>query len=410
MAPSVTPVTVKGRYFWKDDKRFMINGVIYQPHGQGREEFGTIKDPLSDDKIHWLARSIPLLKELQINTLIVYDLDSSKNYDASMSMLAEAGIYVLPCIAPIQNGVGMKSGATFETYYNEVLQSYFRAIDNMARYSNTLGLVVSYEFIKDATLTVMAPLIRSVVRDVKRYMRLVSTKRTQRVLPVGIIASDIQDVLKPQFDYFAAEPDSEALDFFAFNNFSWAGISSMKASGYEGMVKQFSSTPIPVFLSSYGNTAYTPRLFQETLAIYTDKDMLRIFSGGAVYEFFQGFNEYGLVKAVETPGNADIRITKFQDFGTLRERIRRAFVLLPEALSSYSNTDAPSGKRPDPPQISRKWQGAEVDPESPLNWAEIENQIADSEWVDVAKEMVDIAVDDLASSIWDKLNVDEIEP
>ncbi|KAI1136808.1 glycoside hydrolase family 72 protein [Hypoxylon sp. FL0543] len=409
MAPSITPITVKGRYFWKDDKRFMVNGVVYQPHEPDSKNHMKKEDPLSDDKIHYLRSSIPALKELKINTLVVFHLDGRLNHDASMNLLAEAGIYVLPGCVPMQDGVGLERKEPPRLYTLDILKCYFRSIDNMARYPNTLGLIVSYELIRNTKMTAMAPHLRAIIRDVKRYMRLASAKRSQRALPVGLVALDQKELLKPQFDYFAAEPEREAIDFFAFNNFRWVGRSSIEASGYLGLVEQFSSTPIPVFFSFYGNKTY-PRLFQETFAMFTNKDMLRVFSGGAVYEFFQGSDQYGLVEAQERPAHADVHLTRLKEFRCLRESIRRSHVLLPAAMSNHFRASTQLRERPDPPEQSPDWQAQEKMPRSPVNWAELEVQMADGEWVDVAKELVELAIDDLASSIWEELNMDDINP
>ncbi|OTA55225.1 glycoside hydrolase family 72 protein [Hypoxylon sp. EC38] len=411
MAPSVTPVTIKGRYFWKGDTRFLINGVVYQPHGPGVDDFGSSQDPLSDDKLHYLEKSIPLFKELQINTLVVFNVFEGNNHDASMNLLAEAGIYVLQCIDRFQNSVGSKSGMTIEERKTHMMQCYFRAVDTMARYSNALGLVVSYEFIKDINRTSHASIIRSIVRDVKRYMRLAAAKRSQRTLPIGIVATDSMTILKKQFDYFASGPDREAVDFFAFNNFSWVGRSSMEASGYKNLTDIFSSAPIPVFFSMYGNNMSGARVFEETIAIYTNPDMLRVFSGGSVYEFFQRMTDNsGLVKAAGGTEMHDMHISRLKDFKYLRDSIRRSSGPLSAAIAKYSKASTPSEGRPDPPKPDWNWHAVKPIPKSPVNWKEVENQIADGEWVDVAKEMMDLAVDDLASSIWDRLNVDDIGP
>ncbi|KAI1411230.1 glycoside hydrolase family 72 protein [Hypoxylon sp. FL1857] len=412
MAPTLAPVTVKGRYLWAGNKRFLVNGVVYQPHGPGiRDVAGPLKDPLSDDKLNYLERSIPLLKELHINTLICFHVREENNHDAAMNLLAEAGIYVLPCISPVQDAPGFGRDMPVDVYKAEVVQYYFRAIDKMAQYSNTLGIVISYEYIKDVDQTPKAHVFRSIVRDVKRYMRLMATKKTQRVLPIGIFAMDVWELIKPQFDYFAAGPDSEAIDFFAFNNFFWDIRSPRPQSSYKRLFDLFSDASIPVFFSKYGSMGgYGPRHFEGTRYIYTDPRMLSVFSGGAIYEFFAEAPRYGLVEVVENPGTVGLRFNKLKDFRTLRKVLQTSALQLPGLLSTYSRPTTPLGRRPNPPKRSSVWQATNTLPRSPINWREVENEIADSEWIDVAKEMTEIAIDDLASSIWESLNVDDIEP
>lgn len=55
---------------------------------------------------------------------------------------------------------------------------------------------------------------------------------------------------------------------------------------------------MPIFFSEYGNQNHQPRLFQETKALYSPR-MSQVFSGGRVYEFWQGSNGYGLVEMFE---------------------------------------------------------------------------------------------------------------
>ena len=59
----------------------------------------------------------------------------------------------------------------------------------MANYPNTLGLLVASELVNnDATLSAV-PVIKSAVRDLKRYMKLKSEAIQQRVLPIGYDAA-----------------------------------------------------------------------------------------------------------------------------------------------------------------------------------------------------------------------------
>lgn len=51
--------------------QFIINGVVYQPHRVSREAGPSIPDPLTDDQLEELEKSIPLFKELGLNTLFV---------------------------------------------------------------------------------------------------------------------------------------------------------------------------------------------------------------------------------------------------------------------------------------------------------------------------------------------------
>lgn len=50
-------------------------------------------DPLADTSL--CKRDIPKFKSLGLNTIRIYSIDNTANHDACMSLLADAGIYVV---------------------------------------------------------------------------------------------------------------------------------------------------------------------------------------------------------------------------------------------------------------------------------------------------------------------------
>lgn len=104
---------------------------MFQPHrASRREKLPSTPDPLAEDRLEELETSIPLFKELGLNTLFVCRslnerllfhpsqggslsyipgktdfIEPSKNHDAAMDLLAKAGIYVvavgLPFTSPL---------------------------------------------------------------------------------------------------------------------------------------------------------------------------------------------------------------------------------------------------------------------------------------------------------------------
>ncbi|KAI1256564.1 hypothetical protein MGN70_001688 [Eutypa lata] len=384
MAEFITPISVRGRYLWKGGDRFIINGVVFQPHrASRREKLPSTPDPLAEDRLEELETSIPLFKELGLNTLFVYFIEPSKNHDAAMDLLAKAGIYVVACLSTPHRSI--RRSEPEASYTAELLQSFFRAVDCMAAYNNTLGVVVANEVINSYPSTVAAPVVRAVARDVKRYMAVAAELSGQRVVPVGINSADVPGVIRSQFEYFSAGDEREAIDFFT--------------------VKRFEDTHIPVFFSEYGaNTSSDGRIFQETRCILSPA-MTDTFSGGIVYEFFEGANRYGLVKK-----NEDGSFEKLQDFENLRESIRAC-----KGLQHSASLEGPGGEIPTPkkfemPKRSSDWRARPGIPESPLDWDEVTEQIEDRQWVDVEREILDFEVEDLAASVWQRFRIDGTGP
>ncbi|RYP64240.1 hypothetical protein DL771_008864 [Monosporascus sp. 5C6A] len=399
MADKVTPINIRGRYLWKGEDRFVINGVVYQSHKPSREGAFSIPDPLAEDQLDDLEKSIPLFKELGTNTLAVF-IDPAKNHDEAMNMLAEAGIYVLTCLSTPRWTI--RRNAPFESYTADLLQAYFRAIDCMAAYRNTLGVIVANEVINSVPATVAAPVIRAVTRDVKRYMALAAEVAGQRVLPVGISSAQFMSILEPQFVYFSAGREEETIDFFSFNCYSWAGESSMYISGYSSLAKQFKGTHIPVFFSEYGANYGSPRHFQETRAILS-REMTDTFSGGIAYEFFEGSNHYGLVQK-----QADGTLDRLADFKNLKESVQACKDVRHNTL--LEKTTGAERKKPEMHAQEFPELAEQTLPECPLNWDEVKEQIEDGQWVDVERDLLDLEVEDLAASVWERFRTDGTGP
>ncbi|RYO95970.1 hypothetical protein DL765_011708 [Monosporascus sp. GIB2] len=406
MAESITPISIRGRYLWKGEDRFIINGVVYQAHKDTGRGSRLSQDPLTDERLEELERSIPLLKELGINTLFVPYVNADKNHDAAMEMLAEAGIYVLSGVLDHNEMKHMRKVRMGSSEVTQGMLQLFRRVDCLAAYRNTLGLFMAEEFIKSAPDTAAAPVIRALTRVVKRYMALAAQVAGRRVLPVGYKAAAIREFTRLQYDYFAAGDEAEAIDFYAFNCYDWVGKSSMSISGYDILLRTFRDTHIPVFFSEYGaNAGLGARLFQETRSVLS-RDMTDTFSGGIVYEFFEGSNRYGLVRENEEDGSLE----RLHDFKNLRASVRACehvqhATAPPTAADGEKNAAAP--RKPEMPALSDSWRAKPEVPECPLDWEEAKNQIEDAEWVDVARDILDLQIEELAeSSVWGKFRLD----
>lgn len=79
--------------------RSFMRGVAYQQEystnssTSASEGGGHYKDPLAD--VAGCKRDIPILEELRTNTIRVYAIDPTANHDECMTMLQDAGIYVV---------------------------------------------------------------------------------------------------------------------------------------------------------------------------------------------------------------------------------------------------------------------------------------------------------------------------
>ncbi|KAK1955795.1 glycolipid anchored surface protein [Colletotrichum sublineola] len=374
----------------------MIRGVAYQRHGRYNKLDSGCRDPLADENVQDLKLSMPLLKELGVNTLFIYVIDATKSHEQAMRILANAGIYVIACLSSPQSCINRHS--PFESYTPTLLHNYFAVVDCMAAYPNTLGVIAANEVINTAASTGGASVIRAVTRDVKRYMTLAAELHGQRVLPVGLSSAKILNFFRDEFKYFTGGDPSEALDFFCFNDYSWIGTSSLAISGYDRTLEWFAEAHVPVFLSEYGaKTSDQTRPFEETLAIYSPK-MSQVYSGACVYEFFYGPNRYGLVQ--KSPDGA---LEPLQDFQNLKKNLAPSPP--PETLVEWASSEFTAARRPDLPPQSRNWNGEAVLPECPLDWADVRSHLEDSDWVHVDQGAAGAMVDSMADLFKDQVDI-----
>jgi hypothetical protein len=121
--------------------------------------------------------------------------------------------------------------------------------------------------------------------------------------------------------------------------------------------------------------------------------MTPTFSGGVVYEFFEGPNRYGLVHhdfkerkvEVEGEGQQNQR-APLDDFRNLKRQLKECEGDI-EAVMAMEPKDAILGSRPWPPAQSNNWRADTVLPVSPVDWDDVVLQFEDRQWVDVQREM-----------------------
>lgn len=206
------------------------------------------------------------------------------------------------------------------------------------------------------------------------------------------------------------------------------------------LINRFNNAHIPVFFSQYGNNDndLPVRTFFDVQPLYAGAEMLRVFSGGVVNEFFDNPHGCGLARASTS------RMKKTGDFYRLKAALARCFP--PRQLDRYVKpspaddescefsyaviglrggdstldvvgTASAQGERPMMPRRTHEWKALHQLPESPFNWdlleAEIEVQAACNEWVPIDLEDAqpgnapDEAIEDLTFGIRDELIVDD---
>lgn len=308
----VDPIVIKGSHFFykTNGTEFFIKGVAYQ---QGASGNGTevdpdtkINDPLADEA--GCARDVPLLEELGTNVIRVYAIDPTLDHTKCMTLLENAGIYVLQDLSNPQNSIIRNS----PEWTTDLFAGYAAVIDEMAKFTNTLGFFAGNEVSNDNNNTDASAFVKAAVRDSKAYIKT----KGYREIGVGYATNDDPNIRGDLADYFNCGKREEAIDFWGYNIYSWCGDSSFQRSGYDQRTKEFETYSVPAFFAEYGCNDPQPRLFTEVAAIYGPQ-MTDVWSGGVVYMYFQEVNDYGLVEI------KDDKVDKLPDFKVLASQVAK---------------------------------------------------------------------------------------
>jgi hypothetical protein len=329
---ALDPIEIVGNKWFnsKTGEEFIIKGVAYQPGGSGKQ------DPIVNTS--QLANAIKLFKELNINTIRVYETYPNLNHDQGMKMLADAGIYVVFDLSNPKTSINRDN----PKYDTTILSSFLDKADAFAKYDNTLAYFAGNEVNNELNNTHSNPFVKATIRDVKAHM-----KAQKRYIPVGYSNNDDHKTLQNIVDYFNCGKSEERIDFFGYNIYSWCGDSDMQKSGYDKKTDMFKNYGIPVFFSEYGCNVVVPRKFSDIPALYSSP-MSNVFSGGLVFEFTNEKNSYGL-----TTVNGD-DFTKLDDFDVYKKRLSE-LKLTPANKSSYK---PPSSSGTTCPTAGSNWKAS----------------------------------------------------
>ena len=272
------------------DIRSYIKGVAYQQDYNGNGTSATTTDytdPIAD--LTTVQRDIPYLQQLQTNTIRVYAIDPTVDHSSVMTALANAGIYVIADLSSPSASIIRDD----PSWNDELYARYASVVDEMAKYSNTLGFFAGNEVSNAPNNTDASAFVKAAVRDTKAYIKTMN----YRAIGVGYATNDDALIRVNMANYFNCGDATDAIDFWGYNIYSWCGDSSYSTSGYNDRTTEFSTYSVPVFFAEYGCNTVSPRPFTEVAALYGSQ-MNSVWSGGIVYMYFQEANDYGKLYGV----------------------------------------------------------------------------------------------------------------
>jgi hypothetical protein len=317
-----------------------MRGVAYQQDSAAAgASTGSTKysDPLANEAA--CKRDVPLLKELRTNTIRTYAIDPTKNHDVCMKLLDDAGIYVVSDLSEPSLSINRDD----PKWNVDLYKRYTSVVDALSNYTNVIGFFAGNEVTNNRTNTEASAYVKAAVRDTKAYIKA----NTNRWLGVGYAANDDPDIRGDIAHYFNCGNETEAIDFWGYNIYSWCGESNMEDSGYTKQVEFFKNYSVPVFFAEYGcniPNGAKGRIWEETTALYSD-EMTDVISGGIVYMYHQEENDYGLVSISGSSAS------KLKDFDTLKTKMA-SINPTGTSMSAYSPTNSPAAC----PELASTWE------------------------------------------------------
>ncbi|TFK93557.1 carbohydrate-binding module family 43 protein [Polyporus arcularius HHB13444] len=357
-AHALQKVSRAGRYLYTDDgNRFFIKGIAYQEQGTSStdpnnpfSEPSSFIDPLTDGAA--CQRDITFLKQLTVNAVRIYSVNSSLNHDDCMKALSDAGIYTIIDLALPVNGSIDRLNPSWTT---NLLDLYIGTINAFNKYDNVLAYNIGNEVITAPAGTGAAPFIKAAARDVRAYLNSISSSAL-----VGYAAIDGDDNwVLPLAEYLSCDPTnansgSSAIDLFGLNNYEWCGDDT--PSAYSGKNGDFAGYNVAAYFSEFGCVKQPPRLWTEVGTIFS-QPMSDIWSGGIAFSYFPQVSDDGEFGMVTIDGNT---VTPNDDFGRLVDQYGKVtFPTVP------SKSDAGAGQYPSCPPQNSTWLATNTLPPTP---------------------------------------------
>lgn len=351
---SLDPIVIKGNkfFFQSNGSQFYIRGVAYQQDigangGGSTTASPTFIDPLANATN--CQRDVPYLSKLGTNLVRTYAIDPTADHSECMSLLDDAGIYVLADLGSPQDSINRAT----PQWNTELFARYTSVVDAMQNYTNVMGFFAGNEVTNNLTNTPASAFVKAAVRDTKAYIKA----KGYHPMGVGYAADDDATVRDQVADFMNCGDATDSIDFWGYNIYEWCGQSTFQTSGYQTRTLEFQNYTVPAFFAEYG--CDTPdgqkpdaaaRPWQEVGTLFGSQ-MNDVFSGGIAYEYFEEVNDFGLV-TIDGSG----AVSTLSDFNALATQISKS--AYPTGVQSASFTPSNTVARSCPTIEANFWEAA----------------------------------------------------
>ncbi|KAI0277784.1 glycoside hydrolase family 72 protein [Russula brevipes] len=304
---AIDAIKRSGRYLYKPDgSRFYLKGLVYQE--QGFSDPSSFIDPLANEPA--CQRDLPYLKQLGINTIRVYSVDSALDHSTCMKTFSAAGIYVILDLSLPLNGSIDRTAPAWTT---NLLDVYLRTVDAFLGFDNILVFNIGNEVVTIPNTTVAAPFVKAAARDLKAYLASKSSSAL-----VGYAAMNGGSTwIDPIANYLSCDPSggnsgNTAIDIYGLNDYAFCGASTFAAS-YASTVGDFAGYNVVAYFSEYGCNIPYPRPWADVAALFSTQ-AAPVLSGGVAFSYFPAESsadgEFGMVN-ISSDGSTVTTATDF---------------------------------------------------------------------------------------------------
>ncbi|KAJ7225908.1 Glucanosyltransferase-domain-containing protein, partial [Mycena pura] len=303
-------------------------------------------DPLGDSA--GCARDLPFLKQLGVNAIRVYSVDSSLNHDDCMGNFSAAGIYTMQVIVLLWAAMSLLESAfpTTTTRCGTAMVSTQSGICRQHRPfpHNRPGRTTSARASRGPQ---RAPLPN------RASTRATQESRTTRDA----------SFLMPLANYLSCDPSgsnsaSSTIDLFGLNNYEWCG--DAPSTTYNGINGDFAGYNVAAYFSEFGSETCNPgvRVWTETSTLFSSP-MTDIWSGGLAFSYFPAMStagQFGMVN-ISMDGTT---VTPNPDFKNLASQYSQVTF-----VNSPSQSSAAASSFPACPTANSTWEASNTLPPTP---------------------------------------------
>ncbi|KAK7917275.1 hypothetical protein PG985_010883 [Apiospora marii] len=283
VATTLPPISIKGsKLYTPNGDQFFVKGVTYYLDSDPE-----MRDRLRDTK--QCEIDAELMADMGVNTIRVYEVDSSYSHDGCMEAFDKRGIYIW---------IDIDSGSTqinTETPVWDTVMYYdwTSKIDAFARYDNVLAFAVGADRISYSQYGRAAPFVKAAVSDIKAFL----DGRGYRRIPIAYSDQDTgydgefnHYMKNTTTDYLTCSGNTESIDLFGINLLSACG-------DYTSYVfDQFAESEIPIIISEVVCTEEGENRNFSEVQTFLSTNYSDVFSGAMVYDWTNDTVDWGLVE------------------------------------------------------------------------------------------------------------------